>query len=115
MIRRPPRSTLFPYTTLFRSVRDFDPQGDGEENSNEVGLAHNGDTSDAWHTTTYFNSPNLGNLKPGVGLLFDFGKPVPFARVALAFAEPGESVELRAGNALSNDAASYPVEIGRAS
>src|SRR5256885_3860732 len=22
MIRRPPRSTLFPYTTLFRSVRD---------------------------------------------------------------------------------------------
>src|SRR3712207_9000696 len=23
MIRRPPRSTLFPYTTLFRSVDDF--------------------------------------------------------------------------------------------
>src|SRR2546429_3058977 len=23
MIRRPPRSTLFPYTTLFRSVRKF--------------------------------------------------------------------------------------------
>src|SRR3712207_8168131 len=25
MIRRPPRSTLFPYTTLFRSVRRPDP------------------------------------------------------------------------------------------
>src|SRR5258708_2487024 len=25
MIRRPPRSTLFPYTTLFRSVTDFAP------------------------------------------------------------------------------------------
>src|SRR2546430_10075525 len=24
MIRRPPRSTLFPYTTLFRSAKDFD-------------------------------------------------------------------------------------------
>src|SRR5438034_7792334 len=24
MIRRPPRSTLFPYTTLFRSVADFE-------------------------------------------------------------------------------------------
>src|SRR3712207_8012871 len=24
MIRRPPRSTLFPYTTLFRSVRDVE-------------------------------------------------------------------------------------------
>src|SRR2546426_2931666 len=23
MIRRPPRSTLFPYTTLFRSIRDL--------------------------------------------------------------------------------------------
>src|SRR5258707_7865380 len=23
MIRRPPRSTLFPYTTLFRSLREF--------------------------------------------------------------------------------------------
>src|SRR5256885_10005454 len=25
MIRRPPRSTLFPYTTLFRSIWDFPP------------------------------------------------------------------------------------------
>src|SRR2546422_3483252 len=27
MIRRPPRSTLFPYTTLFRSVRSCEGQG----------------------------------------------------------------------------------------
>src|SRR5256885_10654857 len=26
MIRRPPRSTLFPYTTLFRSRREHDPE-----------------------------------------------------------------------------------------
>src|SRR2546422_1959131 len=26
MIRRPPRSTLFPYTTLFRSARHDDPE-----------------------------------------------------------------------------------------
>src|SRR5688572_31795841 len=26
MIRRPPRSTLFPYTTLFRSWKDFCPK-----------------------------------------------------------------------------------------
>src|SRR2546426_6074691 len=26
MIRRPPRSTLFPYTTLFRSLRNHGPQ-----------------------------------------------------------------------------------------
>src|SRR5947209_16018693 len=27
MLRRPPRSTLFPYTTLFRSGSDNDPAG----------------------------------------------------------------------------------------
>src|SRR5438034_3809009 len=37
MIRRPPRSTLFPYTTLFRSidvcgVEDGDPAFDGSAN-----------------------------------------------------------------------------------
>src|SRR3712207_8197000 len=30
MIRRPPRSTLFPYTTLFRSIREEFPGADGE-------------------------------------------------------------------------------------
>src|SRR3989441_3202905 len=29
MIRRPPRSTLFPYTTLFRSHSDRCPEGEG--------------------------------------------------------------------------------------
>src|SRR5258708_38685654 len=28
MIRRPPRSTLFPYTTLFRSLRGHEHRGD---------------------------------------------------------------------------------------
>src|SRR2546429_7613502 len=31
MIRRPPRSTLFPYTTLFRSV---EPENHGDEHDN---------------------------------------------------------------------------------
>src|SRR2546422_8344244 len=30
MIRRPPRSTLFPYTTLFRSVALLGPSGSGK-------------------------------------------------------------------------------------
>src|SRR5258707_7214606 len=29
MIRRPPRSTLFPYTTLFRSLQEFSVQTGG--------------------------------------------------------------------------------------
>src|SRR2546425_8150827 len=30
MIRRPPRSTLFPYTTLFRSIGDAQPNAEGD-------------------------------------------------------------------------------------
>src|SRR3712207_7626119 len=44
MIRRPPRSTLFPYTTLFRSAVDgheheFEVPGPGERGRDAVGQA----------------------------------------------------------------------------
>src|SRR3712207_8163697 len=38
MIRRPPRSTLFPYTTLFRSERGG--AGDDDEDADELDEAH---------------------------------------------------------------------------
>src|SRR5256885_12828655 len=40
MIRRPPRSTLFPYTTLFRSAahRDVDPHAGDRLGGREPGL-----------------------------------------------------------------------------
>src|SRR5689334_24618782 len=37
MIRRPPRSTLFPYTTLFRSARIADPKHTGSNNRAQIG------------------------------------------------------------------------------
>src|SRR3712207_7138428 len=37
MIRRPPRSTLFPYTTLFRSRRDHDGRAVGAEAQSHLG------------------------------------------------------------------------------
>ena len=39
MIRRPPRSTLFPYTTLFRSVTDGDGAGAGTDSSTAIQMA----------------------------------------------------------------------------
>src|SRR3712207_7978319 len=46
MIRRPPRSTLFPYTTLFRSRRE--PVRREEPMSTLRVLSHLGDTSVSW-------------------------------------------------------------------
>src|SRR3989442_5008688 len=37
MIRRPPRSTLFPYTTLFRSARDAAAAGGGRARGRDLG------------------------------------------------------------------------------
>src|SRR3712207_7500356 len=38
MIRRPPRSTLFPYTTLFRSVVDVQPVLEERIRAGELGV-----------------------------------------------------------------------------
>src|SRR5258705_3971942 len=62
MIRRPPRSTLFPYTTLFRSL-----QGLGHAvNGHDLGHAHTGDDARgadgarADRKSTRLNSSHLG-------------------------------------------------------
>src|SRR3989441_3451790 len=44
MIRRPPRSTLFPYTTLFRSTSGLDPIGCREVKDLITALARRGKT-----------------------------------------------------------------------
>src|SRR5689334_23733829 len=71
MIRRPPRSTLFPYTTLFRSFTVYQQEVGGEASSSVSGAALNdhegtqpaaasgpssGDPSQA-------REPSLGELK----------------------------------------------------
>src|SRR2546425_8769933 len=51
MIRRPPRSTLFPYTTLFRSIgndRDHDPEADQVDQHREE---DDGDARSEEHTS----------------------------------------------------------------
>ncbi len=79
-------------------VRDFDPEadnGNAEENSNLVGLVIDGDQSTGWKTVRYHNRPNLGGLKPGVGLILDLGEPKQVSSVQVLFAQPGSDVELR--------------------
>src|SRR5689334_25108124 len=50
MIRRPPRSTLFPYTTLFRSRRD------GEHDLGSIRHALVGERDEAERKSTRLNS-----------------------------------------------------------
>jgi len=82
MIRRPPRSTLFPYTTLFRS-RDV-PAHDGEVVSGNVSL-YNETKNEDGSSLAILPTPAIG----GVGLLEDWEKSA-----TIAFKAPGEALML---------------------
>src|SRR5256885_3940943 len=63
MIRRPPRSTLFPYTTLFRSVERHSLERRRGREVDEAGLAHapwiTTGSSSADRKSTRLNSSHL--------------------------------------------------------
>lgn len=68
---RTPTATGSPLRIV--GVQDFDPEGDGEENPDEVSLATDGKDDTGWRTLTYRGNPQLGGLKSGVGLVLDLG------------------------------------------
>ncbi len=90
------------------SVRDFDPDGDGQERPGSVANAHDGDPTTAWETERY-DSADFGGLKDGVGLLVDLGAPTDVRRVELGLTRPGVTAELRAADEPATDASSFPV------
>ena len=90
------------------SVRDFDPEGDGQEQPGSVANAHDGDPSTAWETERY-DSADLGGLKEGVGLLVDLGAPTAVRRVELGLTLPGVTAELRAAPEPAEEASAYRV------
>jgi serine/threonine protein kinase len=83
------------------SANSFDAYGNdgGNEDGNDAKNAIDGNPSTFWHTDYYLNYPNLGNLKPGTGLILDMGKPVRLSQVVVQF---GSSccahVEIEIGN-----------------
>jgi hypothetical protein len=74
----------------------FDPGGDGApENDGDVPLTFDGDPATAWSTLTYRGSPAFGNLKPGVGVLYDLGSTQDLGGVTVTTPTPGATVEVR--------------------
>src|ERR1039458_4464614 len=61
MIRRPPRSTLFPYTTLFRSMPDLPSTNSAAPGQQEAPLPHPRSRQAAW---------SFGKCPPKLALLF---------------------------------------------
>ncbi|SFP66891.1 hypothetical protein SAMN05660464_3846 [Geodermatophilus dictyosporus] len=91
----------------------LDPFGDGEpENVDDVPASFDGDPATAWSTLTYRGSADFGNLKPGVGVVYDLGSAQPVAGVTLTTSTPGITVEVRTGDSPDGDLESYAVAAG---
>lgn len=77
-------------------VDDFDPFGeDLSENPEMTSLTTDGKANTSW-ITMWYTSPDLGGLKPGVGLLVDLGKVRTVSTVELSVGQGVTGVELYA-------------------
>jgi protein kinase-like protein len=102
-----PTAAPTPERIPIAAVVDYDPVvdgGSGSENPAEAPLAVDGNPHTAWQTLHY-DSAKLGNLKPGVGLVLDLGKPTSVSAVKVLLLGRPNNLQLRAAPA---SAASIP-------
>jgi hypothetical protein len=86
----------------------FDPFGDGEaENDQDTPLTIDDDPATAWSTLTYRGSPAFGNLKPGVGVVYDLGSEQQLAGVTITSTTSGATLEIRTGDSADAQLDSY--------
>src|SRR6267378_2296373 len=100
MIRRPPRSTLFPYTTLFRSRDDA---------RDSIAAIHHGFHLAWQHAVALHDRVSITRQHRAVLTAPATG---PAGRTSL-FDETPETLDVRAGNRLATEHALEAVELGR--
>lgn len=100
VVKTPRAAAATPLVTVpLRAVAAYDPPpGDGVEDNGRLPLATDGDPSTAWKTEWYA-SASFGNLKRGVGIVFDAGRPVALDSITIRTDTPGFQAEVRAGTA----------------
>lgn len=81
-----------PSVLTIAGAGDLDPEGNGEENPDDVELATDGDPETAWRTVTYYST--LEAQKDGVGLYIDLGEAKPISAITLALVGEGSDVQL---------------------
>ena len=101
---RSPKKPVSGKPIAIESARDFDPFGsDGSENPRDIDKVYDSVPGTYWQTS-YYESADLGRLKPGVGVILDLGKTQQIGKVTVSFMG-NTSVELRAA---SSDAGGQP-------
>jgi hypothetical protein len=89
------------------SATDYDPPpGDGSENATSVSLVTDGNPRTSWKTEHY-DSPSFGNIKDGVGVYVDAGRPVVAKEIRVSTPDPGWQLELYVDNKLPRTVAEW--------
>lgn len=86
-----------PIAISANQVRIVDPpRGDGGETGGAAAAVDGKDTT-GWATSDY-TKPDFGGLKPGMGILINFGAPTKITEVRVLVNKTGSSIELRDGD-----------------
>jgi hypothetical protein len=89
------------------------PPGDGQENPNQIGNAADGRVDTVWATLLYRRNARFGNLKPGVGLVFDLGRATTVGSVRIQTTMPGTELKVLVGTGTAGPIESFQV-VGQA-
>jgi O-antigen/teichoic acid export membrane protein len=88
-----------PHLLVPVSAASFDPYGDGQGENNPLSpLAIDASPTTAW-STEWYTTANLGNLKPGTGLLLDLGHEASITSVQIHLGPArGATFQVRIGD-----------------
>ena len=90
--------------------RIVDPPPGDRQNNSGADKTVDSDVNDGWQTRWY-TTPAFGNLKSGMGVLIDLGRPTAVVNVKVDFDSPGATVSARIGNSDPGDNSSGDREI----
>lgn len=88
------------------------PPGDGQENPNRINLSYDGNPATTWPTLQYQGSATFGNIKKGVGIVYDLGFPSTVASVTIQTTIPGAVVQIRTGTAATGSSIDAYPQVG---
>jgi hypothetical protein len=77
-------------------VRVVDPQGTRSELRDSANVV-DGNPATVWMSEHYYDRPDFGGRKAGMGILVDLGSPRDVKSVKVSFTTPGATVELKVG------------------
>jgi hypothetical protein len=93
-----PASSPATHLLTATSVTAFGPEGAGDGDHPDIASRIDGGGAQPWLSSWYV-TPEFGNLQSGTGLLLDMGEPVTVSSVRLVLGRPlGADVQVRVGN-----------------